>query len=47
MKKKKKTNSGVVERGGDGAVAVDEKDPLREFVKEKIIDPANKLLVQV
>ena len=39
--------SSVVEQGGGGAVAVDEKDSLKEFVKEKIIDPADKLLVQV
>ena len=40
-------DSGVVDQGGNGAVAVDEKDSFKEFVKEKIIDPANKLLVQL
>ena len=42
-----RNNSGIVDQGGDGAVAVDEKDSFKEFVKEKIIDPVNKLLVQV
>ena len=35
------------DRGVKGAVAVDEEKPWKEFVKEKIIDPANELLVQV
>ena len=39
-------NSGVVGRGGNGAVAVDEKASSKKFVKEDIVGPANKLLVQ-
>ena len=42
-----RNNSGVVEQGGSGTVAGDEKDSLKEFVKEKIVDPSKKLLVQV
>ena len=46
MKFLARKNSGVVGRGGNGAVEVDEKASSQKFVKEGIVGPDNKLLVQ-
>ena len=42
-----RNNSGVVDRGRNGAVAVDEKSSLNKFVKKKVDDPAEEMIVKM
>ena len=42
-----RNNSGVVDWGRDGAVAVDEKNSLNKFVKKKVDDPAEEMIVKM
>ena len=42
-----RNNSGVVDQGRNGTVAVDEKSSLNKFVKQKVDDPAKEIIVKM